>query len=132
MEVPRLGFELELQLPAYTTATATQDLSRTFDLHPSSWQHRILNPLTEARDRTHNLVDTSQVCYRRATMGTPAVSASYEKQSDHWRAIAGDPTPNIPGPSVLLLALMLTTATSSVSHVCILSGFEGFFPPVRI
>ena len=27
MEVPRLGVELELQLLAYTTATATQDLS---------------------------------------------------------------------------------------------------------
>ena len=28
MEVPRLRVELELQLPAYTTATATQDPSR--------------------------------------------------------------------------------------------------------
>ena len=27
MEVPRLGVELELQLPAYPTATATPDLS---------------------------------------------------------------------------------------------------------
>ena len=27
MEVPRLEVELELQLPAYTTATAAQDLS---------------------------------------------------------------------------------------------------------
>ena len=27
MEVPRLGVESELQLPAYTTATATQDPS---------------------------------------------------------------------------------------------------------
>ena len=27
MEVPRLGAELELQLPVYTTATATQDQS---------------------------------------------------------------------------------------------------------
>ena len=27
MEVPRLGFKLELQLPAYTTATAMHDLS---------------------------------------------------------------------------------------------------------
>ena len=27
MEVPRLGLESELQLPAYTTATATRDLS---------------------------------------------------------------------------------------------------------
>ena len=28
MEVPRLGVESELQLPAYTTATATLDPSR--------------------------------------------------------------------------------------------------------
>ena len=28
MEVPRLGVKSELQLPAYTTATATPDLSR--------------------------------------------------------------------------------------------------------
>ena len=27
MEVPRLGIESEVQLPAYTTATATWDLS---------------------------------------------------------------------------------------------------------
>ena len=40
----------ELQLLAYTTATATPYLSRVFGLHHSS--HWILNPLTEARDRT--------------------------------------------------------------------------------
>ena len=45
-EVPRLGVEYELQLPAYTTATATSDLSRVCDLHHSSGQHRILNPLS--------------------------------------------------------------------------------------
>ena len=50
MEVPRLGVELELQLPAYTTATAMPDSSRICDLHHSSWQHQILNPLSEARD----------------------------------------------------------------------------------
>ena len=33
MEVPRLGVELELQLPAYTTATETWDPSRICDLH---------------------------------------------------------------------------------------------------
>ena len=48
MEVPRLGIESDLQLPAYTTATATQDLSRVCDLHRCSWQHQILNPLSEA------------------------------------------------------------------------------------
>jgi len=31
MEVPRLGVEVELMLPAYTTATARPDLSRVCD-----------------------------------------------------------------------------------------------------
>ena len=35
MEVPRLEAELELQLPAYTTATSTWDLSCTCHLHHS-------------------------------------------------------------------------------------------------
>ena len=33
MEVPRVGVESELQLPAYTTAATTQDLSCVCDLH---------------------------------------------------------------------------------------------------
>ena len=33
MEVPRLGTESELQLPAYATVTATQNPSRVCDLH---------------------------------------------------------------------------------------------------
>ena len=45
MEVPRLRVELELQLLAYTTGTATQDLSHVYDLQCSSQQCRILNPL---------------------------------------------------------------------------------------
>ena len=45
MEVPRLGVESELQLPAYTTATVTRDPSLIFDLDPSSQQCWILNPL---------------------------------------------------------------------------------------
>ena len=52
MEVPRLGVKLELQLPAYTTATATLDPSCICDLHCSSWQLWILNPLREAGDGT--------------------------------------------------------------------------------
>ena len=52
MEVPRLRVESELQLPAYTTATASPDSSCLFDLPHSSWQRRILNPLSRARDQT--------------------------------------------------------------------------------
>ena len=59
MEVPRLGVEPELQLPA--TATATPDPSHVCDPHHSSWQHSIFNPLIEARDRTCVLMDASQI-----------------------------------------------------------------------
>jgi len=62
MEVPRLRVELELQLPAYTTATAMQDPSLICDLHHSLEQYWILNSLSEARDRICFLVDSSWVC----------------------------------------------------------------------
>ena len=42
---------------AYATATATQDLSHVYDLHHSSQQRRILNPLSKARDGTCVLID---------------------------------------------------------------------------
>ena len=64
MGVPRLEGKSELQLPVYTTAIATWDLSRVSDLHPytrSSWQRWILNPLSEARDPICILMDPSQV-----------------------------------------------------------------------
>ena len=61
MEVPRLVVELELQLPAYTTAIATRDPSRVYDLCHNSRQRQILNPLSEARDWTRVLMDTSSV-----------------------------------------------------------------------
>ena len=61
MEVLRLGVEWELQPPACTTATAMQDRSRVCDLHHSSLQRWILNPLSEAGDRTCFFMDTSQI-----------------------------------------------------------------------
>ena len=70
MEIPRLGVESELQLPAYTTATATPDPSHVCDLHPNSQQCRILNPLSKARNRTHNLMVSSWVHFYCATTGT--------------------------------------------------------------
>ena len=58
MEVPR---ESELQLLAYTTATATQDLSCVYDLYHSSQKCQILNPLSETRDQTLNLTVPSWI-----------------------------------------------------------------------
>ena len=42
MKVPRLGVELELQLLAYTTATATQDLSHVCNLHQYPIHYHLL------------------------------------------------------------------------------------------
>ena len=42
MEVPRLGVKSELQLPAYSTATATQDPSHVCNIHHSSQQCQTL------------------------------------------------------------------------------------------
>ena len=73
MEIPRLGVESELQPLAYTTATAIPDPSLVCNLHHSSRQHWILNPLSGARDRTCILMVPSQVCFRCTTVGTPVV-----------------------------------------------------------
>ena len=61
MEVPRKGVKSEVQPPAYTRATATQNLSHVCDLHHSSQQCRILNPRNEAKDWIWNLMVTSQI-----------------------------------------------------------------------
>ena len=71
MEVPRLEVKLELQLPACTTATVTQDLSRVCYLHHSSGRCRIFNPLSKARDRTRILITLVGFVNGRATTGTP-------------------------------------------------------------
>ena len=70
MEVPRLGVESELQLPVYTTDTATWDLNHVCNLHHSTWQHGILNPLSKASDQIHVLMDTGGFLNHWATTGT--------------------------------------------------------------
>ena len=61
MEVPRLGVISELQLLAYATAAALQNSRHVCDLYHSSQRHQILNPLSEARDETRDLMDASWV-----------------------------------------------------------------------
>ena len=58
MEVPGKEVDLELQLPAYTTATETLALSSICDLHYSLWQCWILNALRKDRDQTRLLTET--------------------------------------------------------------------------
>ena len=74
MEVPRLGVKLDLQLPAYTTATAMRDTSCVCDLHHSAWQRQIVNPLSKVRDQTLFLMDTSWACYAEPQLERPIES----------------------------------------------------------
>ena len=71
MDVPRLGVQSELQSPTYARATAMLDPSRVCYLRHSSWQRWILNPLSEARDQTQNLMVPSWIRFHRAMTGTP-------------------------------------------------------------
>ena len=75
LEVPGLGVQLELQLPAYTTAIATQDLSHICSPHSRSWQRRILNPLSGARDPARILMVPSRIRFCCAARGTPSLSS---------------------------------------------------------
>ena len=71
MNVPELGVQLELQLLAYTTATATQSPSRVCLTYTnSSRQRQILNPLSEARDPNRHLIAPSGIHFHCAMTGT--------------------------------------------------------------
>ena len=52
MEVSRLGVKSDVQWLTCPAATAMRDLSCICNVHHSSWQHWILNPLGEAKDGT--------------------------------------------------------------------------------
>ena len=74
MEVLRLRVKSELHLLACATAAVMPDLTHICDLCHSLWQCQVLNPLTEARDQTHILMDTSQIPFHCPTRGTPIFS----------------------------------------------------------
>ena len=56
---------------SHAPATATWDPSHVCDLDHSSQQSQIPNPLREARDRAHILMDTSKIHFHCTTTGTP-------------------------------------------------------------
>ena len=71
MEALRLVVKLELQLPAYTTATATRDQNWVCKLHHSSQQYWMSYALSKAKDWPCILMDTNWIHFHYTTMGTP-------------------------------------------------------------
>ena len=55
------------------TATTTPDLSCVCDIHHSSQQRWILDPLSSAKDRTCTIMDTSWVHFHWATPHLPLI-----------------------------------------------------------
>ena len=79
---------------ATTTATAMRDPSYTCDLHRSSRQHQILNPLREARAQTCILMDTSWVPRMGTLIPLPLVGRKLSKRGILWSALLGGRTPS--------------------------------------
>ena len=71
---------------AYARAPALPDPSHVYDLHHSSWQRQILNPLREARDGTHNLMFPSWIRFRFGTTGIPKI-LDFNEDSEHCFSI---------------------------------------------
>ena len=70
MEVPEPRGRIGAAAASLHHATATPDQRHICDLCCRSQQHQIFNLLSEARDWTHVLMDTSWVCCCWATRGT--------------------------------------------------------------
>ena len=62
------------------------DLSHICDPHHSSGQCRILNPLSEARNQTRDLIFPSRIHFRCTTMGTAPtpMQSLKEKPKGDW------------------------------------------------
>ena len=60
-------------------------------LWPPPGQHQVLDPLSEARDWTHNLMVSSWIHFHCATMGTPWFRTF--KNCDHWGRFTWHPRP---------------------------------------
>ena len=78
MEVPRLEVELELLPMANVTARAMPDSSYVWNLHHSSRQRQILNPMSKARDRTCNQMVPNRIRFHCITIGTPPKIFNYK------------------------------------------------------
>ena len=90
IEVPRLGVELEMQLPptlAYTTAMASSDLSQTCILCCSLWQCWILNPLSKEQGQGSNPYPHGH--YVRFLTQLTAIGTPSNPESFNWNDSPG-------------------------------------------
>jgi len=76
------------------------------DLHHSSWQHQILNPLSEARGRTRNLMVPSWIHFPCAAKGTPPCAFSIQ----HYVML------EFPCGSQHIIFLKVMHATTAISY----------------
>ena len=65
VEIPRLGVESELQLPAYATATAMQDPSRVYDVHHSS-QQQVIQATSDVPMPQQHMIQATSATYTTA------------------------------------------------------------------
>ena len=94
-------------------STATPDPGRAYDLCHSLRQNRILNPLSKARDRTHNLMVPSRIGFYCTTVGIPFLFCFIGLQPQHMEV------PRLEIESELHLSAYTTaTATPDPSRVC--------------
>ena len=66
-----------------------QGLSCVCSLHHSSRQRRMLNLLSKVRDRTWNLMASSQIYFHCTTMGTPRSSSILSFRKPPWNLQTG-------------------------------------------
>ena len=75
MEVPGLGGQIGTAATSlhyiHSNNARSEPHLHICNLHFSLWQRQVLNPPSRARDRTHILMDASQVLNLLSTMGTP-------------------------------------------------------------
>ena len=76
MEVPRI-FQARGQIGGTAASPRRSHSNAGSELclqpTPQLRQRQILNPLSEARDQTHNCMVSSQIHFHRVTMGTPTI-----------------------------------------------------------
>ena len=98
------------------------DPSHICDLHHSSWQCRILKPLSEARDGTHIFRDTSQIHFHRATMGThPAQIWSLARERPYALGAGGGGKGRREQKSFGVLSAPLLSGASRCSRIILYS-----------